>query len=884
MPFVYSFDHEHAESPRRLKNLLGVKGADLAEMTSVLGLPVPPGFTITTEACLDVQACGEIPSSLEAEVVEHLKALSANAERMLGAAERPLLLSVRAGAPVAMPGALRTVLNVGLNDVTVQGLANGTGDPRFAFDSYRRLIQMYGNVVLGVPAEQFDHRFQGAKLLAGVSSDGELPVEVLELVVERFKSLIETATGAPFPQDPVEQLRGAIDSVFASWDAPRARSYRHRERISHELGMAINVQQMVFGNRDQRSGTGVAYSRNPRTGAREVDGEFLVGGQGEDVGGGEQPTESLAAVARDFPEMHAQLADAFQRLEVGYGDMMAVEFTIEQDRLWLLQAGVGDRSGVAAVRIAASLAGEDDLGLSREQAILRVSGDHIDQILHPQFSGTARQVLASGLGASPGAAVGKVFFSPDTAVDAYDAGDDVILVKDETSPEDVHGMAIAEGILTSKGGLASHAAVVARGWGKPAVCGADALSIESDRFTVGDVVVMEGDTISLDGATGEVYLGAVDLSEGETPAEMDMILGWADEIRAGRMAVRANADTPEDAARARTFGAEGIGLCRTEHQFLGERLPIVQRMILAGSADEEAAALEVLGEVQRSDFVGLLTAMDGLPVTVRLLDPPLHEFLPDIEELAVRQAREGLNEDDRRLLAAARDAHEENPMMGTRGVRLGIVREGLFRMQGRALAEAVVERNEAGGDPRLEVMVPLIINRPELDLVRAWLLEEIASVAASVGAEDRTMGIAVGTMIETPRAALCAGAIAPAADFFSFGTNDLTQMTLGFSRDDVESRFLRHYLEHDLLGANPFETIDQPGVGQLVIRAAADAREAVPGLKLGVCGEHGGDPASIELFHRAGLDYVSCSPYRVPVARLAAAQAIVRSEGTPITS
>ncbi len=518
--------------------------------------------------------------------------------------------------------------------------------------------------------------------------------------------------------------------------------------------------------------------------------------------------------------------------------------------------------------------GDDDLGLDHKDALLLVTGDHLDQLLHPQLEG-GRTVLATGLGASPGAAVGKVFFSADAAVEAYDEGDDVILVKNETSPEDVHGMAIAEGILTSRGGLASHAAVVARGWGKPAVCGAGMIDIASDHFTVGSIVVAEGDTISLDGAAGHVFLGAVDLSEGEMPPEMDIVLGWADDVRAGRLAVRANADNAEDAKKAREFGAEGVGLCRTEHQFLGERLPVVQRMILARSDDEEVAALEMLAEVQRADFIELLEAMDGLPVTVRLLDPPLHEFLPDITELAVEEAKGQLDDAGRHLLSAARAHHEENPMLGTRGVRLGILKEGLFRMQARVLAEAALARRSAGGHPIVEIMVPLIINRAELDLVRGWIEEELTT---AIGEERDGLLITIGTMIETPRAALCADTIAPGADFFSFGTNDLTQMTLGFSRDDVESRIMGEYLDRGLLGANPFQTIDRQGVGALVISAAKAAREAVPGIKMGVCGEHGGDPRSIELFAEAGLDYVSCSPYRVPIARLAAAQAIVRAD------
>ncbi len=883
MTFVYAVDHPHERSPRSLSNLLGVKAADLAVMASILELPVPRGFTLTTEAWACSQPTSELPDSVWAEAKEHLVALSASADCKLGAAVQPLLVSVSPGAAVSMPGALRTVLNVGLNDVTVQGLAKVTGDERFAYDSYRRLIELYGFVVMGVPAAQFVTRFEDAKLLAGSDDDLSVPVDTLRLVIDRYKRMIEAETGTPFPQDPREQIRGAIKAAYRSWDSPAARNYRNRERIPHDLGVAVTVQQMVFGNRDENSGTGLAFSRNPKTGERQLCGEFKVGGQGQDVGSGQQ-VNSLDLLRTHFVDAYTGLGDAFGKLEREYGDMMSVEFTIQSGDLWLLEAQIGHRSGIAAVKIAASLTAADDLGLSEEDAILRISGDHLDQILHPQIAATARRALASGLGASPGAAVGRVYFSADAAETAYEEGEDVILVKDETSPEDVHGMSVAEGIVTTRGGLASHAAVVARGWGKPAVCGAGSIVIGVDRFSVGDTVVMEGDVISLDGSTGEVFLGALDLDESDMPAEMDVVLAWADRIRAGKLGVRANADTAEDAAMARSFGAEGIGLCRTEHQFLGSRLPIVQRMILASNPDEEASALEVLGEVQRKDFVDLLEVMDGLPVTVRLLDPPLHEFLPDIESLAVLDATGMLDADGRQLLAAARSLHEENPMLGTRGVRLGILKEGLFRMQARSLALAVVDRTRSGGDPIVEVMVPLIINRSELDLVRGWIEEEIAAVAEANDSMSTVSRMSIGTMIETPRAAIVAGAISESADFFSFGTNDLTQMTLGFSRDDIESRIMREYLERGLLSANPFETIDRLGVGELVKRAAADARRAIPGFKMGVCGEHGGDPESIALFYEAGLDYVSCSPYRVPIARLAAAQAIVRAGNEPESS
>jgi pyruvate,orthophosphate dikinase len=872
VPNVFAFDHPHDLEFDDLQHLLGEKGAHLSHMVSVLGLPVPAGFVVGLGAGAVVCSQGLTPE-LEEELEAHLRTLSTTAGLELGSPDRPLLLSVRAGGVRPMPGALRSVLDIGLNDETVVGLAQSTGDERFALDSYRRLIEMYSTTVLGVPAELFEHRWDGAKLLAGITDDADVPVEVLRLVIERYHVVVESATGALFPQDPREQLRGAIEAACRSWDAPAARNYRRREGMDEDGGIAVSVQRMVFGNRNERSGTGLAFSRDPLTGQRTVYGEFLARAQGLDVGAGEH-TLSIAEMVDAFPEAGARLMAGISRLEHAFGDMMAVQFTVEDDELWLLQATPGDRSGRAAVTMAVAMTSDDDLGLEPSDAMLLVTGDHLDQILHPQLEG-GRTVLATGLGASPGAAVGKVYFSADAAVEAYDEGDDVILVKDETSPEDVHGMAIAEGILTSKGGMASHAAVVARGWGKPAVCGAGTVDIGTDRFTVGSVVVNEGDTISLDGAAGEVYLGAVDLSEGDVPPEMDVVLGWADGIRSGRMAVRANADNPEDAAKAREFGAEGIGLCRTEHQFLGERLPVVQAMILAHSDDEETAALEMLAEVQRADFIGLFEAMDGLPVTVRLLDPPLHEFLPNVIDLVAAEAKGELDDDGRHLLSAARAHHEENPMLGTRGVRLGILREGLFRMQARALAEAALARRSAGGRPIVEIMVPLIINRAELDLVTGWIEEELLDV---IGEERDGLWITIGTMIETPRAAICADVIAPGADFFSFGTNDLTQMTLGFSRDDVESRIMGEYLDRGLLGANPFQTIDRQGVGELVLRAARDARAVDPDIKLGVCGEHGGDPRSIELFAEAGLDYVSCSPYRLPIARLAAAQAIVRAD------
>ncbi|MCU1344035.1 MAG: ppdK [Acidimicrobiia bacterium] len=860
-----------------MKDLLGGKGANLAEMTSVLELPVPPGFTISTDACR-AYIKGGWPTGLDAEITKQVAALERKIKRKLGDPNDPLLVSVRSGAKFSMPGMMDTVLNLGLNDKSVKGLAKATKDERFAYDSYRRFLSMYARIVLGLEAQVFDEPFEKAKAGANVSNDAAIPADVLKSLCDEYKALVKEHTGKAFPQDPIKQLRGAIEAVFSSWNGARAVAYRVRERISHDLGTAVNVQAMVFGNRDDNSGTGVGFTRNAATGENVAYGDFLVNAQGEDVVAGIRNTEDLDELGRVFPAIHKELLAIFDRLERHYKDMCDTEFTIEQGKLWMLQTRVGKRTGAAALRMAVEMTTDKHIKLDKKEAVMRITDEHLDQVLHPQFRDKAA-VLAKGLGASPGAAVGKVYFTADDAAAAAARGEDVILVRSETSPEDVHGMMVAKGILTARGGLVSHAAVVARGWGTPAIVGAEAIKIDGDRFTVGETVVTRGDVISLDGATGEVAMGARIMTASEPPAEFEVILGWADKIRKGKLAVRANADTGDDAANARQFGAEGIGLCRTEHMFLGEdRLPVVRRMILAHTPEEEAAALEELRQVQKADFIEILDAMDGLPVTVRLLDPPLHEFLPRVDELEIKQAVEGgLSDEESELLKAAHSWHEFNPMLGTRGVRLGVVKPGLYAMQVQALMEAAAELRSQGKNPIVEVMIPLTVTREEMALARSWV--EGAIDAATKGLKKKPTVI-IGTMIETPRAALRADEIAEESDFFSFGTNDLTQMTFGFSRDDVESRMMPLYLEQGLLKRNPFETIDAGGVGELVKLGAKRGRATKPKLKLGVCGEHGGDPESIALFYAAGLDYVSCSPFRVPIARLAAAQAVIGGSGT----
>ena len=919
MSYVYDFDHKHRRPPMEMKDLLGGKGANLAEMTSVLNLPVPYGFTITTDACRDYMA-GGWPDGLTEEVSRARARLERKMGKRLGEPSDPLLVSVRSGAKFSMPGMMDTVLNLGLNDESVDGLAKQTADERFAYDSYRRFVGMYGRIVLDLPGEEFDLLLEAAKELAGTTSDAAVPVELLRYLVDAYQEIVKRHTSKPFPQDPDEQLRGAIEAVFRSWNGARAVAYREREGIPDDLGTAVNVQAMVFGNRDERSGTGVGFTRDPATGAKGAYGDFLVNAQGEDVVAGIRNTEPLSALKRKFPKVHEELLGIFARLEHHYRDMCDTEFTIEQGKLWMLQTRVGKRTGRAALKMAVDMTKDPQIALTREEAVTRVTAEHLEQILHPQFATRDYAVLTKGLGASPGAAVGRVYLTADEAAAAAHRGEDVLLVRSETSPEDVHGMLAAKGVLTARGGLVSHAAVVARGWGKPAVVGADSLRIEGKSFRVGETVVAEGEWVSIDGTTGEVVLGKVALSPAEPTAEFEVLLGWADTIRKGRLGVRANADNGPDATNARRMGAEGIGLCRTEHMFLADdRLPIVRRMILASTPAEEEEALEELRIAQKADFIEILRAMDGLPVTVRLLDPPLHEFLPHVDDLALKDATIGLTDEERRLYQAAKDWHEMNPMLGTRGVRLGVVKPGLYAMQVRALMEAALELVEAGGRPVVEIMIPLTVTREELALARWWVEQAVEeALAASNGADvGRAAGrgakaaqrkaksrakavttaiieagastpadvaaakaalrldVRIGTMIETPRAALRAAEIAEEAEFFSFGTNDLTQMTFGFSRDDVEGRLMATYLELGLLAHNPFETVDADGVGELVRMGVDRGRSTRPELKIGVCGEHGGDPESIAVFAAAGVDYVSCSPFRVPIARLSAAQSVL---------
>ncbi|GIE87131.1 pyruvate, phosphate dikinase [Actinoplanes regularis] len=889
MKFVYDFH----EGNKDLKDLLGGKGANLAEMTN-LGLPVPAGFTITTEACQEYLRHGTHAAGLDGEIDAHLAALEQAMGRRLGDPEDPLLVSVRSGAKFSMPGMMETVLNVGLNDESVSGLSRQAGgNDRFAWDSYRRLIQMFGKTVCEVPGAEFEDALHEAKAAKGVKDDVQLDAGDLKALVTAYKKVFVKHTGHDFPQDPREQLDLAVEAVFRSWNADRAVLYRRQERIPADLGTAVNVVAMVFGNLGNDSGTGVAFTRDPASGEQGIYGDYLANAQGEDVVAGIRNTLALAELEKLDKPSYDELLRIMATLEGHYRDLCDIEFTIERGKLWMLQTRVGKRTAAAAFTIAAQLVDEGVIDL--DEALTRVSGSQLGQLMFPRFDLSASpESVTRGVGASPGAAVGEVVFSSKRAVEVAAEGRPVILVRRETNPDDLPGMIAAQGILTSRGGKTSHAAVVARGMGKTCVCGADEMEVGRSSFAVGGLTVNEGDIVSVDGTTGRVYLGEVPVRPSEVvqyfegdldPAQANdplvaavhRILTHADEKR--RLAVRTNADTGTDAARARRFGAQGIGLCRTEHMFLGDRRELVERLILARDDAERNEALAALQPLQRADFLEIFREMNGLPVTVRLIDPPLHEFLPSLEELAVKVAvAHELGrpvEHDDQLLAAVRRMHEQNPMLGLRGVRLGLVIPGLFAMQVRAIAEAAVALAADGGNPLPEIMVPLVGAVQELETVRAEAEKIIAEVAGDSGVQ-----VLIGTMIEVPRAALTAGQIAEAAEFFSFGTNDLTQMAWGFSRDDVEGAFFWRYLELGIFGISPFESIDADGVGRLVRIAAEEGRATRPGLKLGVCGEHGGDPDSVHFFHEVGLDYVSCSPFRVPIARLEAGRAAVESEGS----
>ncbi len=890
--FVYDF----TEGNKDLKDLLGGKGANLAEMTN-LGLPVPPGFTITTDACRYYLAHGTTPDGLDDEVSRHLEALEAQMGRHLGDTADPLLVSVRSGAKFSMPGMMDTVLNIGISDESVQGLAKQSGNERFAWDAYRRLVQMFGKTVLGIYGDHFEHALDGAKKAKGVSSDTDLDAGDLKSLTETYKAIVREYAHRDFPQDPREQMDLAIKAVFESWNSDRAILYRRQERIPADLGTAVNVVAMVFGNLGDDSGTGVAFTRDPATGAQGVYGDYLQNAQGEDVVAGIRNTVPLQDLERIDKTSFDQLMQIMQTLENHYKDLCDIEFTIERGKLWMLQTRVGKRTAAAAFRIATQLV---DQGLiDMDEALIRVSGAELVRLMFPAFDSSAKVTkIATGVSASPGAAVGKAVFSSARAVELADNGEAVILVRRETNPDDLHGMIASKGILTSRGGKTSHAAVVARGMGKTCVCGAEELDVDTvaRKFTApGGVTIAEGDVISIDGTSGDVYAGEVPVAsstvvryfEGELSPDsadaddliraVDRIMRHADARR--RLGVLANADTGPDAARARRFGAEGIGLVRTEHMFLGERRKLIEDLILAENDEQRQAALDALEPLQRGDFVEILEAMDGLPVTIRTIDPPLHEFLPDLTDLSVKVALAGdqATDKDKRVLAEVRRTHEQNPMLGLRGVRLDLVIPGLFGMQVRAIAHAAAQLKQAGKDPRPEIETPLVAAVQEMETARELTEKVLKQVEEETGVEQH---IPIGTMIEVPRGALTAGSIAGSAEFFSFGTNDLTQMTWGFSRDDVEAAFFGKYLELGIFAVSPFETLDREGVGRLVEIAVAEGRKARPGLVIGVCGEHGGDPDSVHFFHQVGLDNVSCSPFRVPIARLEAGRAAVASAGS----
>lgn len=895
--YVYRF----SEGDKDQKDLLGGKGANLAEMTR-LGLPVPPGFTITTDACRAYLHDGEVPDELAPQVTTALREVEEELGRELGAAEDPLLVSVRSGAKFSMPGMMETVLNIGLNDESVEGLAAAASDERFAWDSYRRLIQMFGKTVLDIDGEHFSRALEAKKADRGVALDYELPVDALKELVAEYKTIVLEQAGLDFPQDPRVQLDMATEAVFRSWNTERAHIYRRREKIPHDLGTAVNVCTMVFGNMGDTSGTGVCFTRDPSTGRSGVYGDYLINAQGEDVVAGIRNTLTLADLKNIDRQSYDDLRAAMRKLETHYRDLCDIEFTIERGRLWLLQTRVGKRTAAAAFRVATQLV--DEKLITMDEALTRVNGDQLTQLMFPQFADSAdKELLTRANPASPGAAVGHIAFDNTEAVERSEAGESVILVRRETNPDDLPGMVAAAGVLTSRGGKTSHAAVVARGMGKTCVCGADQLEVDAETKTVrvlgreDELVLTSEDVIAIDGQTGEVFLGDVPVSDSpvmtylrrgleealdragdvdtrELVTSVDRLMRHADKVR--RLGVRANADTPDDARHAIHRGAEGVGLCRTEHMFLGERKQFVQNLILAETDEEREHALAALLPLQKGDFVKMFETMNGKPMVVRLIDPPLHEFLPDLTELSVKvavdRANGVLDPADEQLLAVVRRNHEANPMLGLRGVRLLLTMPGLIELQVRAIAEAAVERLKAGGDPHPEIMIPLVGSVRELQIARERAQAVLTEVSGRSGYK---LDFPIGCMIELPRAAVSADTIAEEADFFSYGTNDLTQTTWGFSRDDVEGAFFKEYLEEGVFGVSPFETIDTRGVGRMVELGVERGRSTKPGLKMGVCGEHGGDPESIDFFHQVGLNYVSCSPFRVPVARLEAGRAAV---------
>ena len=871
--YVYFFGNGKAEGSAKMKDLLGGKGSGLAEMTNI-GVPVPPGFTITTAACIYYSRNNAYPQGLEEEMEKNLSELEEVMGKKFGDIENPLLVSVRSGAKFSMPGMMDTVLNLGLNEETVRGMAKKTGNERMAYDSYRRFIQMFGDIVLGMEHSDFEEILEEVKQKKGVKLDTELSAEDLASLAQKYKELVKKIKGIDFPSDPKEQLKMAINAVFESWGNPRAVTYRKLNKIPDDLGTAVNIQAMVFGNMGQASGTGVAFTRDPATGENIFYGEYLLNAQGEDVVAGTRTPLRIQDLEKEMPEIYKQLEGIYQNLEQHYRDVQDIEFTIEDGRLYMLQTRTGKRTAKAAIKIACDMVKEELI--SKEEAILRVDPALLDKLLHPHIDPKTRvDVVAKGLAASPGAVTGKVVFTADDACAWVENGEKVILVRNETSPDDIHGMDAAEGILTARGGMTSHAAVVARGMGKCCVAGCEAITVDekAKEFRAGDIRVKEGDLITLDGSDGRVMLGVVPTIEAEMTPEMIEFLSWADEIRT--LKVRTNADTPEDAKKAREFGAEGIGLCRTEHMFFGEdRLPVVQSMILAADEKARREALDKLLPMQKEDFKGIFKAMEGLPVTIRFLDPPLHEFLPKTDEDAQSlSAKIGIPAE--KIKAKAEALHEMNPMLGNRGCRLGVIMPEIYEMQARAIFEAATELAREGCNVRPEAMIPLVSHVNEFKVLKKMVACIAEKIINEAGVE---LNYSIGTMIELPRAAITADEIAEEAEFFSFGTNDLTQTTFGFSRDDAEGKFLAQYVEKGILKENPFVAIDQIGVGELIRIGTERGRSTRKDLKVGICGEHGGEPSSIEFCHRIGLNYVSCSPYRVPIARLVAAQAVLKNK------